>query len=136
MVTRNRKDWDRRSQLAMADFVVAPDDPEVVLATTEQGLVRSGDGGRTWQTVAGAPAVAVLAWVSSGSLYGVTSDGTVQRSTDGGATWGARGSVQAQPEALTVDMSGDNEVLYVAAADRGILTSADQGRSFTTRYAE
>jgi hypothetical protein len=136
MVSQNRKDWDRRSQLPMADFAVDPTDPDTILATTQQGVVRSTDGGRAWTQVAGAPTLVVLAWAGQGQLYGVTPDGTVQRSPDGGVTWGKRGSVGGQPEAITVDVRDGKETLYVAATDRGIVTSADQGRTFTTRYSE
>jgi photosystem II stability/assembly factor-like uncharacterized protein len=135
MVSEDREAWDRRSQLAMADFAVDPADAETVLATTERGLVRSDDGGRSWTAVDGAPTMVVLAWAEPGQLYGVTPDGTVQRSEDGGTSWQARGSAGGQPEAITVDVRGGEERLYVAAADRGILVSADQGRTFTTRYS-
>lgn len=136
MVSRDRKQWDRRSELAMADFAVDPADPDTLLATTEQGVVRSTDGGRTWRVVDGAPTMVVLAWPKPGVLYGVTPDGTVQRSEDGGSTWGGRGSVRAQPEAMTVDVRDGGETLYLAATGRGIVSSADQGRSFSTRYYE
>jgi hypothetical protein len=42
--------WDVRSTLDMFDFAVSPTDPDLLLATTTtQGIVRSIDGGRTWQ---------------------------------------------------------------------------------------
>lgn len=135
MVSRDRKAWDRRSKLAMADFAVDPADPDTLLATTEQGVVRSTDGGRAWTSVPGAPTLVVLAWAGADQLFGVTLDGTVQRSEDGGTTWVERGSVGGQPEAMTIDVRGGQETLYVAAMDRGIVASADQGRTFTTRYA-
>ena len=136
MVSQNRRDWDRRSTLPMADFAVDPTDPDTLLATTQNGLVRSADGGRRWTQVDGAPILVVLAWAGQGQLYGVTPDGTVQWSEDGGATWTERGSVRGQPEAITVDVRDGEETLYVAASDRGILASTDQGRTFITRYAE
>ena len=136
MVSEDQERWDRRSQLPLADFAVDPASPDVVLATTQEGLARSTDGGRSWQAVAGAPGLFALSWAPSGVLYGVTPDGTVQRSPDGGLTWGRRGSVGGQPEAVTLDVRDGKELLYVAAADRGILVSGDQGRTFTTRYAE
>ena len=135
MVTEDRKKWDRRSQLPMADFAVDPADPDTVLATTERGVVRSADGGRSWTRAEAAPVLVVLAWAEQGQVYGVAPDGTVQRSENGGTTWEARGSVGGQPEAITVDVRDGQERLYVAAAERGILVSADQGRTFTTRYS-
>jgi len=136
MVSQDREQWDRRAQLPMAGFAVSPTDPDTVLATTAQGLARSTDGGRSFSPVPAAPSLVFLTWAPQGQLYGVTPDGTVQRSADGGATWGARGTVAEQPEAITVDVRDGEEVLYVAATGRGVLDSSDGGRSFTTRYAE
>ena len=136
MVSQDRKDWDRRSRLPMADFAVDPKSADTILATTQKGVVRSTDGGRAWAQVPGAPTLVVLTWAGQGQLYGVTPDGTVQRSIDGGVTWAEGGSVGGEPEAITVDVRAGRETLYVAAADRGILASVDQGRTFTTRYTE
>lgn len=135
MVSADRETWDRRARLPMRDFAVSPADPDVVLATTEQGLARSADGGRAFSPVQGAPVLVVLGWSQDASLFGVAPDGTVHSSADGGASWGEGGSVQMAPEALTVDAREGREVLYVAG-ERGILASQDGGRTFSTRYAE
>jgi hypothetical protein len=134
MVSSDREDWERRSTLPLRDFAVSPTDPDTVLATTEQGLVRSTDGGRTW-TALRAPTLAVLAWDAADRLYGVAPDGSVHFSSDGGTGWTARGSAGGPPEAVTVDSRDGAQVLYVAVSERGILQSADGGRTFTTRYA-
>lgn len=135
MVSKDRKEWDRRAQLPMRDFAVSPGDPDVVLATTQQGLARSADGGRTFAPVQRAPVLAVLGWAEDAVLYGVAPDGTVHTSADGGATWAATGSAEMAPEAFTVDARDGKQVLYVAG-ERGILASSDGGKSFTMRYAE
>ena len=70
------------------------------------------------------------------SVFGVTTEGMVQQSADGGATWETRGDVGGQPEALLVDESGGELMLYVGVSGRGILASADGGKRFTTRYAD
>ena len=127
---------DEMGLLPMADFAVDPKSADTILATTQEGVVRSTDGGRAWTPVAGAPTLVVLTWAAQGRLYGVTPDGTVQRSEDGGVTWAERGSVGGQPEAITVDVRDGRETLCVAAVDRGVVASADQGRTFTTRYSE
>ncbi|MDQ3716896.1 MAG: hypothetical protein M3381_12930 [Actinomycetota bacterium] len=129
--------WEVRSTLEMFDFAVSPTDPERLLAsTTTEGLLRSIDGGRTWQPITGAPAVAVLSWPSQDSVFGVTTDGSVQHSVDGGASWESRGAVGGKPEALLADERGSELMLYVAVSGRGILASADGGQEFTTRYAD
>ena len=130
------RNWETRSTLDLRDLVVSPDDPDILLATTEAGLMRSEDGGRAWTQVAGTPALAVLAWASPESMYGVTPDGVVQHSVDGGGTWAARGVVSGEPEALVVSVLDDAENLFVAVSERGILASKDGGATFTGRYAE
>jgi photosystem II stability/assembly factor-like uncharacterized protein len=136
MVSQDRRTWDTRSHLPLRDFVVSPTSADTVVATTEQGLMRSADGGRSWQRLTSAPSLVVLAWQQAQELYGVTPDGTVHLSVDGGLSWTARGRVGGEPEAMTVDVHADAESLYVAVAGRGILASTDGGRTFTTRYSE
>ncbi len=128
--------WETRSTLNLRDLAVHPDDPDALLATTEQGLLRSGDGGRTWAPIPAAPTVTVLAWPTTSSLYGVAPDGDVHESTDGGTTWAERGSVEAEPEALLVDNRNGVESIYVAVSPGTILVSTDGGASFATRYAD
>lgn len=136
MVTSDRRSWDRRAQLEMRDFAVSPTTPDVIVGTTPQGVLRSGDGGRTWQRPTGAPALVVVAWPGADRLYGVAQDGTVHRSVDAGASWTRSGSVGGEPAALSVDRVGGAEVLHVAVHRLGIVASRDGGASFTTRYRE
>ncbi len=136
MASRDKQQGDRRAQIGLRDFAVDPTDPDVVLATTQQGLGRSEDGGRSWKRVPGAPTLAVLARSLASSPYGVTPDGTVVRSGDGGSTWSERGNVSGEPEAMTVHAGDGQEVLYVAVTEPGIPASRDGGATFTTRYAD
>ena len=128
--------WETRSTLNLRDLVVSPDDPDILLATTQAGVMRSQDGGRTWAQIAGAPVLTVVAWSTRESLYGVTPEGSVQHSLDGGTTWAGRGAVNGAPEALALSVHDRSERLYVAVTGQGILSSDDGGASFTVRYAE
>jgi len=130
MVTLDRRSWDSRSELPMADFAVNPDDPDTILATTERGLSRSTDGGRRFAAVQGAPPLLLIAWPSADMLYGVTGSGAVMVSTDGGVTWQQRASLDGRPEAIT---ASDKETVH-AATESGIYTSTDSGRTFGLRY--
>lgn len=134
MVSTDRTRWETRSTRALRDFVVDPDDPDTLLATAESGLLRSTDGGQNWQGVTGAPRLTVLAWARPGSLYGITPDGRVHHSTDGGNVWTARGDIGGAPQAFTVDTRRAGETLYAAVAERGILASRDGGATFSVRY--
>lgn len=127
MVSENGVNWDRRARLALADFAVSSEDPDLLLASTARGPVRSTDGGRSFSPVPGAPLLLLLDWPAGDRLVGVAPDGTVQRSVDGGATWTPRGRVPGQPAAVSTH--GANEV-YVAT-DTGIYRSTDDGGTFS-----
>jgi photosystem II stability/assembly factor-like uncharacterized protein len=134
MVSDDGEEWDRRSTAPIFDFVVDPDDPEGVLASVSESfddvrLVRSADGGRTWEDV-DSPPIARLAWESTDQLWGAGIDGSVWRSSDGGESWEqAGGRIGGRPEAF-LD-AGDS--LYVAAGG-AILESPDGGETWEVRH--
>lgn len=123
--------WQSRSTLGLRDFVVSPDDPQVLLATTERGLLHSSDGGRSFQGVGG-PALVVLAWGTDDNLVGLDSDGVLHASGDGGGSWASRGSLDGPPEALATD--GDK--VYAAVSSKGVFASADGGKTWKLRYSD
>lgn len=131
MVSADMESWETRAQIPMADFAVSPDDPDALLATTQQGLVRSDDGGRTFQSMPGVPLLQVVSWAMDGTIVGIEPDGTVHASTDDGQTWEQRGSLDEAPHALTAQSDSD----IFAAVEGAILASSDGGRSFTVRYS-
>jgi len=132
MVSTDRRSWNRGATLPMADFAVSPANPDLILATTERGLARSTDTGRTFAPAGDAPGLVVLAWPTEKTLIGVGSDGAVQVSADGGSSWTARGRLDGEPEAITAP---DDTHLYVATSS-GIHASTDGGRTFTLRYRD
>lgn len=127
MVSKDETTWDRRAQEPLADIAVSPADPDVVLATMQEGPARSTDGGRTFTTIDGAPPLVLLDWPSDRRLVGVGPDGVVYTSSDGGETWAKGGGVPGQPAAMTTH--GKAEV-YVAT-DSGVHRSVDGGNTFT-----
>lgn len=129
MVSQDGRTWDTRARIAMADLAISPQDQQTVLATTRQGPARSTDGGRSFGLVAGAPLLQLVTWTDAGGLVGITPEGTVHVSSDGGTTWSQRGSAGGAPEALTAS----GKQIYAAVEDR-IVSSDDGGRTFRTRY--
>ena len=125
MVSRDKKAWEPRSSTAMRDFAVDPADPDRLLATTQQGLMRSADGGRTWTPTGGEPAL-LLDWTAPDALWAVTVGGTVRRSADAGATWSTQGTIPGPATAFAVNGTD----LYVSVADGGIFHSPDAGRTW------
>lgn len=132
MVSADLRTWDTRTRLPMADFAVSPDDTDVVLATTEEGVARSDDGGRTFALVQGAPLLLLLSWADDGLLVGVGPEGNVAVSADQGATWEARATLDGYPEAMAAVTEDE---IYVAVAG-SVLESTDGAREFTVRFPE
>jgi hypothetical protein len=121
--------WVRRSRVQLVSFAVNPDDAGLVVAGTGSGLLRSEDGGRTWDRVKGGPAVSHLSWDPVGGLWGLTAGGELLESADG-LSWNSRGSVPGgRPEAL---LAQDGTVY--AATRSGIHRSADGGVTWDASY--
>jgi photosystem II stability/assembly factor-like uncharacterized protein len=51
MVSEDMRTWQQRAAVPLADLAVSPDDPQTVLATTEQGVAVSADEGRNFELV-------------------------------------------------------------------------------------
>ncbi|MDI1290287.1 MAG: sialidase family protein [bacterium] len=121
------RSWRTTTVVSLFDVVVDPMNPAIMVGTTQDGPVRSTDGGYTFAATPGAPLIALLAW-SGDSLYGVTPDGAIYASVDGGATWDERGKASGAPLAF----AADGESLAVLVGQE-IDESADGGRTFTPR---
>jgi hypothetical protein len=130
MVSRDRTTWETRSSLSLADLAVSPTDADVVVASTEQGVVTSADGGRTWQRTTN-QVFLVLDWTETG-LYAIAPDGSVGISRNGGTNWLRQGSIGGRPEAL---VAGEEGRLAAAASNRGIVESQDGGQTWMVRLA-
>lgn len=130
LTSTNRRDWERRARLELADFAVSPPNPQLLLATTPGGVQRSTDGGRTFSPVRNAPVLRTLAWPTPEALYGVAPDGAVWASADGGISWVARARLDGAPQAMT---AGGDSTVYVAT-DSGIYASTDAAVSFSLRH--
>ncbi|SDS77500.1 F510_1955 family glycosylhydrolase [Jiangella sp. DSM 45060] len=126
----DRTTWERLGQVGLADLTVHPDDDQTLLITTEDGPRISADGGRTFGPLDGAPVLFLADWPRTAELYGVTPDGTVQHSPDGGTTWHQRSALGERPQAITVGADG---AVYAALED-SIVVSADGGDTFTELY--
>ncbi|MGH3812742.1 MAG: F510_1955 family glycosylhydrolase [Pseudonocardiaceae bacterium] len=131
MVSQDKQTWQPRSQLPLADFAVSPSEPEVVLATTANGLARSDDGGRTFALVDQAPPLLLVTWTNDGVIVGVDPEGRVYISTDGLDSWQPSGELGGSPEALTATSATD---IYAATSGGTIVASTDGGRTFKPRY--
>ena len=126
--------------LETSGFRLDPSDPLKLLAATNNGLVRTTDGGSTWSFYGDANAsFFTLAADPSNSqvLYGGNTDGSgIFKSTDGGNHWTSinkgltlNGSSQPLVTAVAVDPSRTATV-YAATFGNGLFKSTDGGANW------
>jgi len=126
------KTWTERftpRQLVL-DFVVDPEDPDLLLASTEDQVYRSEDGGERWRPATQGKAPR-LDWPAPDSLMRSDKDGLFQVSRDGGQTWERRGRIDGEPYKIR---AVDAEHAFIALSDGTILETTDAGRSFKERF--
>ncbi|MFD2027314.1 F510_1955 family glycosylhydrolase [Promicromonospora aerolata] len=126
LTSTDKLSWAEISSAEIADFAVSPDDPDVLVATTQQGLTRSTDGGATFEAVESAPIMVFVSWADDGTLAGVTPDGVVYTAQEPAGEWTEQAALDGQPEALTIDSATQ---IY-AAANGTVLASTDGGATF------
>ena len=129
--TPDGEQWtEAEEQIQPVHLAASPEAP-VVLATTQDGVQRSTDGGRTWQLSDGAPVLLVTGFAGPDTVVGVAPDGVVHVSRDAGLTWDQTGGQVGQPAAVAADVV-DGELHAWVATERGIEFSDDGGASFAT----
>ena len=109
----------------------------VVLATTEGGLQRSTDSGKTWKAVPTAPVLQFAAFAASEEkaptdVVGVTPDGSVHVSSDAGLTWTPTGKVEGQVQAVTALSVANGKPAIWVATTTDIQSSSDGGTTFSS----
>lgn len=102
----------------------------VVLATTEQGVHRSDDAGKTWSAPEGGPVLLLTAFADDATVAGIAPDGLVYTSVDAGRTWQAAGSASAPPEAMTAGIGEGGKLLVWVYTANGLEYSDDGGKTF------
>ncbi len=124
------EEWEQLSIPAQPATLTAAPDGRSVLATTEQGLLRSSDAGATWLPVEGAPLLQVADWADDGTtVAGVDPSGQVWTSVDAAVSWQEGPSLGAPPQAIAAtDDAGSSRILVVTTA--ALMESDDGGQSF------
>jgi hypothetical protein len=123
--TDGGRTWQERELPApMFDLAIAPDDPESLVAATEDGLFTSTDAGRSWRPAG--DAVGLLAWAPSGRLFVVDAQAQVLSGEPGGRL-SRQGTLPEPP----VTFMAAEDALYAALADGSVLRSVDEGASWT-----
>lgn len=111
------------------DFVVDPEDPDHLLASTADAIFDSTDQARSWRASSSGSSPR-LAWPAADALYRADQDGLVYRGENGG--WQLIGRIDGEPWKLEAVAAED---LYAALADGAIVHSEDGGRNWEEVFA-
>ncbi|MDQ5975493.1 MAG: hypothetical protein QG661_2702 [Actinomycetota bacterium] len=122
--------WTSLGSPPLYDVAVSPTQPDVVVGTTQDGPVRSSDGGGSFEPLEADSLIALLAWDPQ-ALFGVDVDGRVHASTDMGASWEPRGESGGSPLAIAAE--GERVVVLTGGT---VSESVDGGRTFTPRLTD
>jgi len=130
-VTADGKSWTQGGLTAEPRCLASSPDGSQVLATTDQGVQSSTDGGRTWVPLAASPPLFLATWADAKTVVGVTAEGSLAISADAGRTWRADLAKVPSGEALSAsrDKAGHLEILVVSQT--GVLQSHDDGATLT-----
>ena len=120
--------WRSATVPPLLDIAVDPEDSEVIIASAEDRLLRSTDGGRRFRTLVGDVPPSHLVW-SRGELLAFGLDGRVRAIE--GRTARPIGTLHAPPAAATVD----GTTVLVSLDDGTVLQSRNGGRAWTRRLA-
>ena len=124
-------EWQELRIPAQPAALAASPTGDGVLATTEQGLLHSPDGGSTWSPVAGVPVLQTVAWAEDGTtVVGVEPAGTVWTSADGAVTWQEGADVGTAVQAVAVSAAAGGGARMAVATDEALVVSEDGGRTF------
>jgi photosystem II stability/assembly factor-like uncharacterized protein len=123
--------FDARPRVA----AVAAAGPDVFLAATAEGLLRSTDGGATWtrRELGLARAVTALAVVPSGRVLLAATGLGIFRSTDTGASWTQVGGAPLDVPLTGLAFLPGQDRTVVGTSVKGLVLSMDQGRSWARR---
>ncbi|MEN4473857.1 F510_1955 family glycosylhydrolase [Mycolicibacterium cosmeticum] len=130
MLSADKRTWDRRAAISAADIAVSPQNPNEILATTADGVMRSLDQGKTFTPLGAQAQPVLLSWPDDGPLIGVDPIGTVYASDDAGTTWQARRALGERPQAVLA--AGGGQVFV--ATESGIHRSTDNATTFEVFY--
>lgn len=126
VVTRDRENWTTVDQRPIVDVASAPDSRDLLATTPTGELLRYRGGSAARVRTVAAPPLAYIDWAADDLVVGVSADGRVHVSRDGGQSWTKEGRLPGPPEALEVTADG-----WYAAAEGAVFESTDAGATWS-----
>lgn len=109
-----------------ASLAIDPSNPKTAIASGEQKLHLTTNGGRSWKRTGGTPGY--LAWTNAG-VFRIDGSGSVAKTSGPGSKWSEIGAVGGTPVAF----DSHEDALLVALEDSTVKRSSD-GEAWTVRY--
>ena len=131
MVREEEANRSARCSISEPRVLASAPDGSKVLATTDQGLLSSTDGGRTWAPLASAPPLFLTAWADSKTIVGVTTQGNIAVSANAGQTWKTDLATVTSGQALSADRDKAGVLEILVVTDKGVLQSRDDGATLS-----
>lgn len=127
--TQDRQSWTSRDLAVPVIALAASPQSGTLLATTQAGLVRSGDDGATWEPLSPPEAAVLVAWADDQSVVAVTVTGRVAISEDAGRTWTLGPQSIGQASTLSAQRAPNGVIEVIAAVQDAVIATTDQGLS-------
>ncbi|MCW4386545.1 hypothetical protein OH146_12250 [Salinibacterium sp. SYSU T00001] len=122
--TDDGQTWTDGATLAARDILAPDENPDLLYATTEDGLSVSTDGAESFILDPLAPRLYLIASGGDDWLVGIDVDGTLWYQPLEGGPWSQGGVTDGVPQAMTVDAANGRVII---ADDRGIVATDDYG---------
>lgn len=111
-------------------LVIHPDSPNVLLAATRDGLIRSSDAGGTWSLVRSSHTYDIeFHTIHTDTVFATTRD-ELLISTDGGMTWNVQSSVNCNGRVSLALSAAMPDRIYVLCEQGELYRSDNLGQSF------
>ena len=125
--------WEERLGVPepFIDFVVDPEDPDRILASSSRRIYDSDDQGRSWRALVAAES-ARLSWREPDALFRADADGLVYEGAEHGTIWELVGRIDGEPWELDAGTDGE---LFAALGDATIVSSSDRGESWNEVFS-
>ncbi|WP_125776166.1 F510_1955 family glycosylhydrolase [Antribacter gilvus] len=124
--------WSAGATLGAIDLLMNRQEPDIILATTQDGLHVSDDAGSTFAPVIGAPSLLFVDPGPGGTLVGIDASGLVWTGSEVFDSWKRHGMAPGKPQAMAYladDADGSAGWLLVAG-EAGVSATSDLGATW------
>ncbi len=124
--TDGGRTWEARRMPSAPHVLAVSASSERVLATTQDGLLHSDDGGASWTRVTTPELLVAVHWADDETVAGVDVAGRLVLSEDGGTTWRTGPTSLGEVQAVHASRTPDGVEVLAVAGD-AVLRTTDLG---------